>query len=188
MLLDEQLLSAWRAGDRVAGDQLVARYFGAVFRFFASKLGEDVADLTQDTFLRCVQTSTEPASFRAYLFAVARNLLVDHFRARAVRPGDNITLLSLEDLQTSATQRIARDETQDAVLAALRRIPLDQQIALELAYWEGLGGPEIAEVLGIPPNTVRARLSRARAALKTELGDVDIAGLLSSSASSRRAV
>jgi RNA polymerase sigma-70 factor (ECF subfamily) len=49
------------------------------------------------------------------------------------------------------------------------RLPMDQRIALELAYWEGLSGPEVATVLGVNANTVRSRLARARDALRAEI-------------------
>ena len=54
----------------------------------------------------------------------------------------------------------------------LARIPLDDQIALELAYFEGLSTKEIAEILAIPDNTVRSRLSRARDRLRDALAQL----------------
>ena len=59
----------------------------------------------------------------------------------------------------------------DALAARLdeRRISLEQRMLLELAHWEGLSGREIAQALEIGENTVRSRLSRARAALREEL-------------------
>ena len=55
------------------------------------------------------------------------------------------------------------------MLHALRAIPIDLQIALELFYWEKLSAPELAEVLEIPEGTVRSRLRRAREALEQRL-------------------
>jgi RNA polymerase sigma-70 factor (ECF subfamily) len=55
------------------------------------------------------------------------------------------------------------------VAEAMRQIPVDFQITLELYYWEQLTGPELAEVLGISPTTVRTRLHRAREALRASL-------------------
>src|SRR5262249_35448633 len=112
----------------------------------------------------------DPSGFRAYLFAVARHRLIDHLRS-LYRDREHLDpeVLSLVDLGTSPSQRAARNQRQALLLSALAAIPIDFRIALELAYWEGLDGPEIAQVLGIPPNTVRSRLARGRAALRREL-------------------
>jgi RNA polymerase sigma factor (sigma-70 family) len=169
---DAELLEAWRADDRAAGDELIRRHFDSICRFFRAKLGDDVEDLIQRTFLDCVTSRhrVEEGSFRAYLFAVAKNRLYDHLRARQ-RGIEVIDLSSqsLADLGTSPSQQVARNQQEELLLAALRRIPLEYQIALELAYWEGLSGPEIATVLAIPANTVRSRLARARAAVREHI-------------------
>ena len=56
------------------------------------------------------------------------------------------------------------------MLEALRRIPLDAQVLLELTYWEQMTSKELGEVLGVPETTVRSRLGRARTLLQVELG------------------
>ena len=68
---------------------------------------------------------------------------------------------------------MVKGEEQKLLLRALRRLPLDFQITLELYYWEDLKGPQLAEALDISPHTVRSRLSRARAALKEMLEQID---------------
>jgi RNA polymerase sigma-70 factor (ECF subfamily) len=169
---DAELLAAWRGGDRTAGDELIRRHFDPICRFFRAKLGDDVEDLIQKTFLDCVSSKERVADdgFRAYLFAVAKNRLYDHLRARYRAPeAVDVSEQSLADLGTTPSQALARDREEQLLLAAMRRIPLEYQIALELAYWEGLSGPEIATVLSIPANTVRSRLARARAAIKDQL-------------------
>ncbi len=54
----------------------------------------------------------------------------------------------------------------------MQTLPLDFQIAVELAYWEGLTGAEISHVLQVPANTVRSRLSRARSQLKEAIAEL----------------
>jgi RNA polymerase sigma-70 factor (ECF subfamily) len=168
---DHDLLLAWRNGDREAGDELIARYFDPVCRFFRSKLGDDVEDLIQRTFIDCVQWRDRIAapSFRSFLFSVARNRLFDHLR-RALGDGTvELGSRSITDLGTRPSERVARHELRDIVALALRELPVDFQIALELAYWEDLDGPEIAAVLDVPHNTVRSRLSRGRKMLRDGL-------------------
>lgn len=170
---DLELLDAWRDGDNAAGDTLICRYFDAICRFFRGKLGDDVEDLVQRTFeistARRAQIHTG-ASFRGFLFGVARNLLLDHLRRRFRRgEHENISVLSLVALGTSPSEAVHRGEREALLLEAMRRIAIDQQIILELAYWEGLSGREIAEALETHENTVRSRLSRARTALREQL-------------------
>jgi len=128
----------------------------------------------QDVFLACLRGRDrfrEQASFRTYLFSIARNTLYDFFRARS-RQALDFTQQSAIDLGTSASQAIARKQEQQLLLHALRAIPLNHQIILELYYWEEIQGPELAEILDISPNTVRSRLHRARAALAETLQKV----------------
>lgn len=165
---DAELLTAWRGGDDDAAQQLVERHFDALCRFFRSKLGDDVDDLIQRTFLDCVESRdriSQP-SFRAYLFSVARNRLFDHLRAAHRRPTEAIGSQSIADLRTGPSQAFAQQHTAQLVTRALQTLPLDFQITLELAYWEELRGAEIAAALGVSEHTVRSRLSRGRAMLK----------------------
>ena len=170
---DEALLDSWRAGDRRAGDALFLRHFDAIYRFFAGKVGgEAVEDLVQATFLACVEGKESfrgEASFRTYLFAVARRLLYRRFRSRYRDDKLDFAVTSLRDLGPSPSAALGARQEQRLLLEALRRIPLDLQIALELHYLDKLSGPEIAVVLEIPEGTVRSRIRRAREALVAEL-------------------
>ena len=170
---DLDLLDAWRAGDKSAGDTLISRYFESICRFFRGKLGDDVEDLVQRTFEigTARRTTIRPGgSFRGFLFGVARNLLLDHLRRRYRRGvREDISVRSLVDLGTSPSEAVHRDERQALLAEAMRHISIDQQIILELAYWEGLSGREIAEVLEIHEHTVRSRLARARKALRAQV-------------------
>lgn len=167
---EHDLLDRWRGGDRQAGDALFGLHFAALFRFFRAKLEDPIAeDLTQATFLACVKGRDDfrgEASFRTYLFAVARKQLLMHFRGRA-RADKLIELdsVSVADLAASPSTAVRIGDEQRLVREVLRRIPVDFQIAVELYYWEGMSTPEIARVLEIAEGTVRSRLTRARAQL-----------------------
>jgi RNA polymerase sigma-70 factor (ECF subfamily) len=164
---DFDLLEGWRGGDRASGDTLFARHFRGLFRFFRSKVDDAIAeDLTQVTFLACVDGKDkfrQAASFRTYLFSIARNQLFMHFRRRGRQ--DKVMefgTASVADLGAGPGTLAAAKAEQRLLLQALRRIPVDFQIAVELYYWEGLSTRELAEILGIPEGTVRSRLTRAR--------------------------
>jgi RNA polymerase sigma-70 factor (ECF subfamily) len=170
---DVELLQAWRSGDRRAGEKLFERHYDAVSRFFRNKLEFGVDDLIQRTFLACVESRERirgEASFRTYLFAVARNLLGKHYRGQQ-RHGDRIDfgVTSLHDLAASPSVAVAEHEQQRLLLEGLRRIPLDHQIILELYYWERLTSAEIAQVLDVPHGTARTRIRRAKQLLEQQM-------------------
>lgn len=173
---DFEFLEKWRAGDKVAGNALFQRHFKAMRRFFRNKVGPDeVEDLIQRTFLACVESRDKfrgDSTFRTYLYVVARNELYRHIRRRArdhVQAGLDLTVSSLFDLGLSPSGVVAKQQEHGLVLEALRRIPVDQQILLELYYWEQVPGPELARVLDVAPATVRTRLYRAREALRKQM-------------------
>ncbi|MBL4684254.1 MAG: sigma-70 family RNA polymerase sigma factor [Nannocystaceae bacterium] len=170
---DADLLDAWAAGNRDAGGELFRRHFRSVFRFFCNKLSVGSEDLVQQTFLACVESHTRfrgEAGFRTFLLAMARNVLHNEYRRRR-RKDDRVDFMthSVMDLAPSATSVVAEKEEQRLLLAALRQIPLDYQIAIELQLWEGLTGPQMEEVLGLAEPGVRSRLARAKLALKKQL-------------------
>lgn len=169
MLGDLELLEAWRAGDARSGETLVQRHWASIARFVRNKLGDDGADLISQVFLACVEGKDRIEDVKAYLFAVARRRLADHFRRRAREPALDLARSSLVDLGTGPATALGRAQRRELLAEGLARIPLDDQIALELAYVEGLSTRELASVLEIPENTVRSRLSRARGKLRAVL-------------------
>ena len=176
---DGELLQAWRAGDRPAGERLVARHFRTVYGFFRNKLEADVEDLVQRTFLRCLEARDAfrgEGTFRAYLLAIARNELFAYFRGRGVRLDPHDTSASVIDTGTRPSVALDRRREHRLLVRALRSLPLDEQILLELFYFEEMPGPELAVVLEVPEGTVRTRLRRARALLEKAVTELEAAG------------
>lgn len=164
---DEELLAAWRAGDRRAGEALFERYYEPVARFFFNKTDAE-AELIQQTFLACVEGAAKfrgEGSFRSFLFAIAYRQLCRHYRDRKGERID-LTEISVAAMEPSPSQRLVEGEELRLLLAGLRRIPVDCQVALELLYWEQLTTAEIAATLEIPEGTVKSRLRRGRALLR----------------------
>jgi RNA polymerase sigma factor (sigma-70 family) len=175
---DIDLLLRWRAGDAEAGEELVRRHYRLVYDFLVNKVDADREDLAQKIFLACtegVARLRDGGSFRAYLLSIARNHVVDYYRgksrARAFDPGT----ISIEQVagSGSASVALAQREQQRSLLLALRRLPFDLQVTLELYYWENLPLGEIAVATDVPVGTVKSRLARARDVLRRELDRLD---------------
>lgn len=168
MSSDDELLEAWRDGDTDAGEALFERYYDSVCRFFCNKLREEIDDFVQQTFMACVQGRERMrpgTSFRSYLFGVAHNVLRLHLRARYRNKADDLDQVTAADLSPGPMSIYTRRREEQLLLNALRNLPIEQQTLLELRYWEQLKSEEIAEILGLPANTVRSRLHRAHANL-----------------------
>lgn len=170
-------MSAWSAGDARAGEALVTRHYLAVARFFTNQVGaeSDAEDLIQQTFLGCLEGVSRfrgQASFRTFLFAIARNKLLKHMRKRSkgrifLNPSWHRFAAGL---RSNTSILGARDERQ-LLNAAMQRLPLETQMMLELHYWQGLSIAEVARVVERPPNTVKTRMFRARQRIARELQD-----------------
>jgi RNA polymerase sigma-70 factor (ECF subfamily) len=171
---DAALLEAWRGGDDAAGRELFKRHFDSVYWFFRNKIDGGAEDLAQETFLAIARNRdsvARSASFRTYLFTVARSKLFDALRAKA--PGRELDPMesSIADLGLSPSRLIDAKREQVQLLAALRKLPVDLQVLLELYYFEKLVSRELAEILEIPHGTVRSRLRRALELLRLQLAE-----------------
>jgi len=173
---DWQLLEAWKDGDSRSGELLLTRYMGPLTRFFRNKVvdPDDVADLISETMLACTRSKErvrESGAFRSFLYSSAMNMLRRHYRKKAKRQRevDDFAQLCVGESNDprSLASMVSLQREGQLLVRALRRIPLDQQIVLELHYIEQLSGPEIAEILGVPKPTVYTRLRRGTEKLRT---------------------
>jgi RNA polymerase sigma-70 factor (ECF subfamily) len=162
---DDDLLTAFRAGNRHAFEELFERYRQPVWAFFARRLGESARaeELAQDVFVAVIEGAHryEPrGAFRSYLFGIAyRTLLAARRVARhEVAAGHHDVTGTDPDPTLVMWVRTA--------IAALD--DTDREV-LMLREYEQLRYDEIAAVLGTPLNSVRTRLFRARAALRAQL-------------------
>jgi RNA polymerase sigma-70 factor, ECF subfamily len=164
--------------DPQAFRELFARHFGALFTYFARRLGRDAADdLTAEVFLtafdRRARYDLAHPDARPWLFGIAANLLRRHRRAEVRR-------LRAHAREAGRTRDGGGDEGVErlddrwaagpALARALASLPRGQREALLLFAWADLGYEEIARALDVPVGTVRSRLSRARERVRRELG------------------
>lgn len=162
---DEQLMLAFSGGESDAFGALFSRYKQPVFGFFRRRVADpaQAEELAQETFVAVLRASARyqpTALFRTWLYAIGFKILRAHRRKTAFRamfmgeqPAD----------REPATQSTI--EAQVLMRHAVGKLePLDREVLL-LREFEQLSYAEIAVLLGLPLNTVRSRLFRARMAL-----------------------
>jgi RNA polymerase sigma factor (sigma-70 family) len=171
---DLALLQAMAAGHAPALDELYARYGPAVFGYLMARLGERqlAEEVLQDVMLAVWRSA---ASFRGdskvltWLLTIAHNLAVNARRRRT------FTLIPFNDAldspsdDTGPLDRVVRQAEHLAVRQRLDQLPAPQREVLVLVFYHQCSEAEVAEVLGIPVGTVKSRLHRAKAALRSVL-------------------
>lgn len=177
---DSDLLMEWKAGRQDAGQILLKRHHRGIYRFFSEKLTGDVSDLVQSTFLVCVEKRDtfmrrKNATFKTWLFGIARKKLYEHYRGKRIRGGRTVLMdpgeISCEDLGGSPFAWLCNKHDNELLRRALPRIPLKLQLLLELYLCEGFTGGALAEIMGIPENTVRSQFRRAKELLRKLMHD-----------------
>jgi RNA polymerase sigma-70 factor (ECF subfamily) len=120
----------------------------------------DTRDLLQESFLKLAQRPgllDDVRDHRAFLLRLAHNLAIDLFRRRGTDAKHSEQLASESGpLLTPAFEPDERAFS-EALAAALGELPAEQRAVVHLKLWEGLTFEQIAELLGIPPNTAASR-------------------------------
>lgn len=181
---DEELMARYRDGDGAAFETLYARHRGALFRFVLRQCpSRPVAEeLFQETWLALIAAHGRyqpSARFRTYLFHIAHNKLVDHFRRQ---PGFKLISSDQDDCGEAASvaadprlepQRQTESRQQGVrLLDALARLPQAQREVFLLREEGGLALEEIAQVTGVNLDTAKSRLRYAMAKLRDALQDL----------------
>ena len=183
---DAALMLAYAGGEAGAFDRLYHRHKGGVYRYLLRQCkAPAIADeLFQDVWMNVIRvraTYRPTARFTTWLYTLAHNRLVDHWRASG-----HVTLVSADDDATStrdvvesiAAARADEPEvaTQSRALgaslsAALARLPAAQRDAFLLHQEGGLPLADIAAITGVGIETVKSRLRYALAKLRADLAD-----------------
>lgn len=172
---DWELAQAWRSKQPGAGDALISRHYREISRFFCNKVasGDDAADLVHQTFLGALESLERfrgETSFRRYLYAVAHNVLHAYIRKRykRLREHEDFSGVCVDDLAPASPSSIVMGVRQaQALVDALRRLPLHDQVVLELRYFSGMTSRESARLLAIAEPTLRSQLARGKDRLRT---------------------
>ena len=166
--------------DEAGFAELFARHGHAVHAFLLGKTSdaETARDLLQETFLRLWRRLDEVMELeegrqRAWLFTVARNLVVDRYRSRATRQATVAALAhEAEPSGTSPPDPAEAVQMRDQ-LRLLRRaiseLPEDERVILTMVAVAEMSSQQVGEALGLPAGTVRYKLHQARARLSRQL-------------------
>lgn len=169
------LISRARGGDREAFGALVEQYRDNVYRLAYRMCGNayDADEAAQEAFVaawRALPNFRGDAKFSTWLYRLTTNVAIDVMRRekRHQTVGDG-EMVDLADDADSPQETVERTEQQEAVQKALATLSEEYREVLLLRYMEELDYAEIAEVLQLPSGTVKSRINRAKAALKTAL-------------------
>lgn len=174
-MTDERILLERAKGyDEAALGELYDRYAPRIFAYVYRRVGNAqlAEDLTGEVFVRVIQAIRSErfwqTSFQAWLYRIAHNLVVDHYRQRA-RVKDvelDERLVAAGDDPVSATAQAFANER---LGAAIQRLTPDQQHVLALRFGEGMTAREVAEVVNKTVGAIEALQHRALAALRRAL-------------------
>jgi RNA polymerase sigma-70 factor (ECF subfamily) len=181
------LIQRCLAGDDEAHAALVLEHHRLVLGLATHLLGdrEEALDLSQEVFLRVFRTLHRfrgQSALRTWIFRIVVNQVRNRqrwwrrrARSQQVSLDDHIrdhgeTILGAD--AWTPDRELDRKEVGARLKAAIQRLPFEQRTALVLREIEGLRYEEIAFSLGLPVGTVKSRLTRARQALRAELGDL----------------
>jgi RNA polymerase sigma-70 factor (ECF subfamily) len=182
---DEDLMLAYAAGDAAAFDALYARHKGGVYRYLLRHCGHaGVADeLFQDAWMSVIRARSSyvpSATFATWLYRIAHNRLIDHWRATGrvelVTAGPNDDDDPLDAIPGASSDepeaRVAAHELSTRLRGALAALPATQREAFLLHQEGGLELSEIAVLTGAGVETVKSRIRYALAKLRATLGDL----------------
>jgi RNA polymerase sigma-70 factor (ECF subfamily) len=173
-----QLLAAALQFDEVALSELYDRYEAKIYNYIYRRCGEQALaeDLTAQVFLKMLESIRDNkswhSSFSGWLYRIAHNLVIDHYRRRDRQPSVNIddappTASDLEDPVETAQMNIDAERLR----AAIGRLTDEQSEVVSLRFLEGYSIAEVAAMVGRSEGAIKALQYRAVAALRSLLYD-----------------
>lgn len=164
------------AGNAQAFDILYQRHKAPLYRFVLRQSSQEAVDeLFQDIWLKVINARHDyqvKASFKTWLYHLARNRVIDLYRRNSIRPVDN----NVDELETAVNTSIAPPEKHlqaqsqhEALLDAIAELPPDQKEAFLLREEAGLSVEQIAQTCGTNSETAKSRLRYAMNKLRHKL-------------------
>lgn len=175
-MTDEALLAAWRDGDTNSLEELYRRHKAALLGFCALRTGDmqGAEDAVQDIFVKVQDYDGPPIKHvRAWLFAIARNTVVDRARkSRVIHTDASLDALKDVVIAPEDTAVLEALDVTSNVFVALRRLPARDRRALVMREFRDMSSQEIGDEFGMRPGAVDVMLCRARAAFGRAYAEV----------------
>jgi RNA polymerase sigma-70 factor (ECF subfamily) len=180
---DDKLIERIGAGDKLAMQILFGRYQVRVYRFILRSVSNApvAEDITSDVFLsiwRHADRFQARSTVSTWLLAIARHKAFSELRRRREAQID-VTQVELEDPADDPETAFQKKDRGETLRHCLMQLPPDQREILDLTYYHEKSVEEVAEIVGVPRNTVKTRMFRARRRLSEMLAG---AGVVSVSA------
>jgi RNA polymerase sigma-70 factor (ECF subfamily) len=171
-MTDEKLMQRYVKGDAKAFDQLYARHRAPLYRYFIRQVNNPATanDLYQGAWEKIIKGREKyrpTAPFKMWMYRVAHNHLIDHYRR--MRPEDSVEPDTLSDTRADPSQGVIDSEQNDLLRAGITALPVEQRNTLLLQLETGLKMEDIARVTGVGRETVKSRLRYAVNFLKRSL-------------------
>lgn len=179
-LADEDLMALVREGEPRAFEVIFDRHSGAAFSLAYRMCGRRAMaeDVVQEAFLSLWRSGARydagRGSVRNWVLGVVHNRAIDAFRRGVVREGRNVSDEGLAERLPAAEEtasEVARRDEARQVRETLQDLPAEQRQVVELAYFGGFSHSQIAEMLGLPPGTVKGRMRLALTKMRMALAD-----------------
>ena len=166
------LVERAQAGDREALEELYLIHFDRIYSYLHLSVGNrhDAEDLTTQTFLKMLEAigrfRWQSVPFSAWLFRIAHNLAIDHFRARRrVQPEDEVPEPPGQE-ESSAEQQAMESIGQAGMLTLIERLSMEQRQVLTLKFLFGFANADVAGILDKTEGAVKSLQHRALASLQ----------------------
>lgn len=171
---DEQLMKSYAGGNMKAFEHLYERYRGPLYRYILRLAGDPATanDLYQGSWEKIIRARNgykASAPFRAWMYRIAHNHVMDHFRRQ--HPTSHSVPDEIGSNEAEPDERMSLDRRRDRLLAAIQSLPPEQKDTLILKIESGLDLQTIAEVTGVNPETAKSRLRYAVGKLKQMLAN-----------------
>jgi RNA polymerase sigma-70 factor (ECF subfamily) len=176
---ERALLQDAKNGDKQAIAALYELHYPAIYRYIFYRLSDEASaeDLTTEVFIRMVQKlpgyKDRGKPILAWLYTIARNLVIDHHRAAEKIQKLPIKDQIIEDEGPGPAKEVQNRQIEDCFRRALARLPESQQLILVLRFIEEYSTPKILELLGKSDRAMRSLQHRALRSLEKALREED---------------
>jgi RNA polymerase sigma-70 factor (ECF subfamily) len=174
---DEDLMLAYGAGDVTAFEELYVKHRGGLFRYMVRQVRDHgtAEELFQDVWQKVIgarERYRPEAKFSTWLYQIAHNRLLDHWRAQSHRPPipeDAMERAEREPDPTTPERQLSAFEERRRLQLALEQLPEDQRETVLLRLEQDLSLEEIAAITGVGRETVKSRLRYAMDKLRQRM-------------------